>query len=198
MFKEASVTTLDRMHYLEERNKNEMSGEINIQQFDKLRQIPPETGKFISLIAANCPKGRWIEIGTSGGYSTLWLILACMNLQKKITTFEIDSKKTELANETFAQCNVKQYVELISGNVLDHLPHYKDISFCFLDADKEFYMDCYNIIVPHMVSGGMLLADNAISHQAALQPMINKALNDERLDSLVVPVGQGVLMCRRL
>lgn len=49
-----------------------------------------------------------------------------------------------------------------------------------------------------MMPGGILLADNAISHQSDLQPMIDRALGDKRVDSLVVPIGQGILLCEKL
>jgi len=48
-----------------------------------------------------------------------------------------------------------------------------------------------------MVSGGLLVADNAISHQAALRPMLDRALSDERVDSVLVPIGTGDLVCRK-
>jgi len=173
-------------------------GQINIKHFDKLRQIPQETGRFISLLAASSPNGQWIEIGTSAGYSTLWLALACMYLKTKITTFELDPQKITLAKNTFASAQVEQYVELVPGDVFDHLPSYIDISLCFLDTEKELYADCYDIVIPNMMPGGILLADNVISHQSDLQPMIDRALGDKRVDSLVVPIGQGILLCKKL
>ncbi len=60
------------------------------------------------------------------------------------------------------------------------------------------YGDCYDLIVPRMVSGGILVADNAISHRETLEPMLQMALNDKRVDALIVPVGKGELVCRRL
>ncbi|WP_133139520.1 O-methyltransferase [Legionella genomosp. 1] len=199
MFHNISAAIVERMNDLENRNREEMSGQIDIKHFDKLRQIPPETGRFISLLAAtSSSKGQWIEIGTSAGYSTLWLALACKHLETKITTFELDQQKITLAKETFASAQVEQYVELVQGNVFDYLPNYKDLSLCFLDTEKELYADCYDIVIPNMVSGGILMADNVISHQSDLQPMIDRALEDKRVDSLVVPIGQGILLCRKL
>ena len=186
------------MSYLETRDSEEMAGKTQLKHFDKLRQIPPETGRFISLLAASSPSGNWIEIGTSAGYSTLWLVLACMHLKTKITTFELDPQKIALAHETFYAAQIEQYVELVSGNVFDHLAGYKDISLCFLDTEKELYADCYDLVIPNMVPGGVLLADNVISHQTDLQPMIDHALSDHRVDSLIVPVGQGILLCKKL
>ena len=78
-----------------------------------------------------------------------------------------------------------------------YLQDYSDISFCFLDAEKDVYQDCYNAVIPNMVSGGLLVADNAISHKEALQPMLDRALSDQRVDAIVVPIGRGELLCRK-
>jgi caffeoyl-CoA O-methyltransferase len=199
MFHNIPTAILERMKYLENRDREEMSGKIDIKHFDKLRQIPSETGRFISLLAAtSSPNGQWIEIGTSAGYSTLWLTLACKHLKNKITTFELDPYKISLAKETFASAQVEEYVELVQGNVFDYLSSYKDLSLCFLDTEKELYVDCYDIVISNMVPGGILMADNVVSHQSDLQPMIDRALEDKRVDSLVVPIGQGILLCRKL
>ena len=163
----------------------------------RLRQIPPEVGKFIAILAAAAPAGRWIEIGTSAGYSTLWLALACRAVGRKITTYEILGEKAALARQTFAAAGVSEVVEFVHGDALDHLPERNDIAFCFLDAEKEIYDRCYEALVPGMVWGGILVADNAINHQATLRPMLDRALRDERVDALIVPIGKGALVCRR-
>lgn len=164
----------------------------------RLRQIPPETGKFIAILAAGAPKGTFIEIGTSAGYSTLWLTLACRKIGNKITTFEWQAEKAKLAEETFRSAGVESMVELITGDAREYLENYKNVSFCFLDAEKELYQDCYEAVIPNMVSGGLFVADNVISHREALKTVVHQALNDERVDALVVPIGKGELVCRRI
>lgn len=164
----------------------------------RMRQIPPETGKFIALLAATAPEGKFIEIGTSAGYSTLWLSLAGRERGCKITTFEILEEKVRLAEVTFRLAGVEDTVELIAGDALDYLADIQNIAFCFLDAEKEIYGACYEAVVPNMVSGGLLVADNAISHGATVQPMIERSLADERVDALVVPIGKGELLCRKI
>lgn len=166
-------------------------------QLERLRQITPETGKFIALLAASTPEGPWLEIGTSAGYSTLWLALAARQTGRALTTFEVLEAKATLAAETFRLAEIENVVELVVGNALDHLSAYKDIAFCFLDAEKEIYGQCYEIIVPNMVSGGLLVADNAINQQEILQPMLDRAQHDPRVDALIVPVGKGELVCRK-
>lgn len=162
-------------------------------RLERLRQIPPETGRFICLLAATAPAGRRIEIGTSAGYSTLWLTLA----GTPITTFEILADKAAHARETFRSAGVDHLVDLVEADARDHLATARDVGFCFLDAEKEVYADCYELVVPSLVPGGLLLADNAINHRETLQPMIDRALADPRVDALVVPIGKGVLVCRR-
>jgi len=197
VFHDIPISVLNRIEYLENIDNKERTEEICVERFNRLRQIPPETGRFIALMAAASPKGNWIEIGTSAGYSTLWLTLACKCLGTKITTFELDPEKIRMAKETFMLSDVEKHVELVPGNALNHLPDYTEISFCFLDTEKELYSDCYDIVIPNMVPGGILLADNVISHQSGLQSMIDKAQADRRVDSVIVPIGQGILMCRK-
>ncbi len=148
-------------------------------------------------MAAAAPAGRCIEIGTSAGYSTLWLALACRAVGRKITTCEILDEKAELARQTFGAAGVCDVVEFVHGDALDHLAGCKDIAFCFLDAEKEIYERCYEALVPGIVQGGILVADNAINLQATLRPMLERALQDARVDALIVPIGKGELVCRK-
>jgi predicted O-methyltransferase YrrM len=163
----------------------------------RLRQVPPETGRFIAMMLAMSPTGTAIEIGTSGGYSTLWLALACREAGRKVITFEIAGEKAAIAAETFEMADVKDVVTLIKGDARDFLGGYDDISFCFLDCEKEAYADCYRAVVPRMVRGGLLVADNVVSHARDLEPFLQMAFSDERVDTMVVPVGKGELVCRK-
>jgi caffeoyl-CoA O-methyltransferase len=163
----------------------------------RLRQITPETGKFIALLSAGAPAGTTIEIGTSAGYSTLWLSLACRAQKRSITTFEILDEKAALARETFRTAEVDDIVHLVKGDARDHLKNYKGVAFCFLDCEKDAYTDCYDAVIPRMVGGGLLVADNAISHKEELRPFIDQALVDGRTDALIVPIGKGELVCRK-
>jgi len=185
-----------RMRYLEKLDaEDRVDGTPRMQ---RLRQIPPETGKFLSIIAAGAPRGEFIEIGTSAGYSTMWIALACMERGNKIKTFEILEEKIELAKETFRQSKMQKYIDLVEGDARDYLKEEKNISFCFLDAEKDVYEECYDLIIPNMVKGGLLVADNAINLYDVLKSMIDKALSDKRVDALIVPIGKGELVCRKI
>jgi len=164
----------------------------------RMRQIPPETGRFLALLAANSPAGSMIEVGTSAGYSSLWLLLACRLLGRTLTTYELFSGKAELARETFRLAGMEDWVNLVVGDARLHLTQYKQIGLCFVDTEKEIYQECYDAVVPALVPGGLVIFDNAISHQDELRDLVDTALEDRRVDSLVVPIGKGLLLSRKV
>jgi predicted O-methyltransferase YrrM len=189
MFHDIPEKVLSRMRELEQIDLRDRAD--GTPRIKRLRQIPSEVGRFIAIWAAAAPDGHCIEIGTSAGYSTLWLALACRARNRKVITFEILEEKAKLARLTFDLAGVGDTVELIRGDALDHLQNYKNIAFCFLDSEKEIYERCYEGVVPRMVQGGILVADNAVNHQATLRPMLDRALRDDRVDALIVPIGKG-------
>lgn len=184
-----------RMGQLEEADKKDRDD--GTPRLKRLRQIPPETGQFLALMLRMAPDGPILEIGTSAGYSTLWMVLACQQSGGQITTFEILAEKAQLARKTFEETRTTHIVNLIEDDARKFLADYQDIAFCFLDAEKEIYSECYDLVIPRMKPGGILIADNAINHADTLQPMLDAALVDPRVDAMVVPIGKGVLFCRR-
>jgi predicted O-methyltransferase YrrM len=164
----------------------------------RLRQITPDTGRFLAVLMAGTPAGRWVEAGTSGGYSALWMSLACRAAGRRLTTFELSEDKAAVARETFGLSGVGDEVELVVGDARDGLRAMESIAFCFLDAENAIYEEIYELVVPRLVPGGLLVADNAIRVNHGLEPFIAKALADPRVDGLVVPVGNGELVCRKI
>jgi len=195
MFNDLSATTLDVMHELEARDERDRDD--GTPHLERLRQITPDTGRFIALWAASAPAGAMIEIGTSAGYSALWLVQACRLNGRRLTTFEILPEKARLARATFDRTGVTDVVDLVEGDFLEHAGEFADVAFCFLDAEKDVYEACYDVVVPKMVPGAILIADNATSHREDLQSLIDRVLADDRVDAMVATVGKGELVCRR-
>lgn len=192
MFHSIPNAMLEQMRVLEARDAQDRTD--GTPRLRRLRQIPPETGKFLALLLANAPQGPVIEVGTSAGYSTLWLAAT----GRRVTTFEVLPEKAELARQTFCLAGVEHVVELIADDARKHIEQFTEIGFCFLDAEKEIYGEIYEMVVPRLVKGGLLVADNAINHREALQPMLDRALTDARVDALIVPIGKGELLCRKI
>ena len=124
--------------------------------------------------------------------------MACRLLGRRATTFEVLDEKATLARETFALTSIDDVVEFIHGDARDHLPSCEEISFCFLDAEKDIYAECYEAVVPNSTKGGIRVADSAINLEATLWPVLERALADDRVDAMVVPLANGDLVCRQL
>jgi caffeoyl-CoA O-methyltransferase len=194
MFSPIPQIVLNRMKWLEETDaRDRLNG---TPRAVRLRQVGPETGRFLAVLASSAPAGRWVEIGTSGGYSALWLSLAAQQAGASLTTFELDPEKVALARETFRLAGVDNVIEVVQADGLEALRAVDRVSFCFLDAEKDIYTACHALAIPRMVPGGWFLADNAISHREELGEFLRTALEDPRTDATIVPVGRGVLLAR--
>ena len=196
MFHDIPEPIKARMEELKERGVRDRKD--GTPRLERLREVPGEVGRFLAILAAGAPPGRWIEIGTSAGYSTLWLALAARERGRRVTTFEILDAKATLARETFAVAGVEDVVEFVHGDVRDELADVDGVSYCFLDSEKEDYRELYELVVPKLVHGGLLVADNVVDFREILQPLLDQALADERVDAVVVPFLTGQLICRKL
>jgi caffeoyl-CoA O-methyltransferase len=196
MFHDLPEAMRSRMSYLESVDASQRR-DANLPRRQRLLQISPETGRFLAIMAASAPSGCCLEIGTSAGYSTLWLALACRAGGKTIKTFEVQDEKARFARESFRAAQVESLVELAVGDARQYVPGVKGVAFCFLDADKADYQEFYELVIPNMVDGGILIADNIISHQALVEAFVERAMTDPRVDALVVPIGKGLLVCKK-
>ena len=196
MFHNIPEAILKRMRELEAQDAADR--EDGTPRLQRLRQIPPVTGKFLALLCANAPTGGVMEVGTSGGYSSLWLSLACKERGNHLTTFETLEEKVSRADETFEAAKIKSQIQLIHGDARDVISGYTDIAFCFLDAERDIYTDVYEKMIDNIVPGGIITVDNVISHADELAGFVSHVENDPRVDALVVPIGKGILVCRKL
>lgn len=195
MFHQIPEKILRRMQELEKQDTRDRTD--GTEKVLRLRQIPPETGRYLAFMAASAPEGSFVEVGTSAGYSSLWISLALKERGEKLVTFEINPEKANIAQETIRKTGTESHIHSIRGDARAYLASTKEIAFAFLDAEKEIYEDCYELIIPNLVPGGILIADNIISHREILQPFVDHAKSDTRVDALTIPIGKGLLLCRK-
>ncbi len=194
MFADVPEAMVERMAELEARDAaDRLDGTARAQ---RLRQVPRVTGEFLALVCAAAPAGPAIEIGTSAGYSAMWLALACRESGRRLTTYEVAPDKVELARETVRLGAIGDVVEVVHGDFREDAVRWSGVGFCFLDAEKDVYIACYDLIVDRLVTGGLLVADNVISHREELRPFVERVLADPRVDAIVVPIGKGELVAR--
>ena len=195
MFHDIPEPIAVRMAELKERGVRDRAD--GTPRMQRLREVPLEVGRFLAILAASAPDGRWVEIGTSAGYSTLWLALACREVGARVTTFEVLDAKAALARETFALAGVDDVVEFVHADVRERLAGLDGIAFCFLDSEKADYGELYEAVVPRLVPGGLLVADNAVGFEDVMQPMLDGARADTRVDAVLVRFLTGQLICRK-
>jgi predicted O-methyltransferase YrrM len=92
---------------------------------------------------------------------------------------------------------VDEVVEFVHADVRERLATLDGIAFCFLDSEKADYGELYEVVVPRLVPGGLLVADNAVGFEDVMQPMLDGARADTRVDAVVVPFLTGQLLARR-
>ena len=195
MFHNIHPLVLKQMRELEAQNARDR--EDGTPRLQRLRQIPLESGKFLALLCASAPKGGVLEVGTSGGYSSLWLSLACRERGDYLTTFEILEEKVVRAQETFSAVEVDDQIQLVHADARDVISDYANVAFCFLDAERDIYIDVYEKVMKNIVPGGIIAVDNIISHAEELAYFVTHVENDSRIDVLTVPIGTGILVGRK-
>jgi predicted O-methyltransferase YrrM len=176
--------------------------------------ITPEVGRLLTLLASTTAGRAGLEIGTLGGYSTLWL-LEGMRPDARIITLESDDAHADFAEREFARHGVGERVEVRRGAALDLLPAIaralgpESLDIVFIDADKASYPDYYEATAGLVAQSGLLLVDNIfgtsgswiddLSHPdaAATDRMNRRAASDDRFDAAGVFVREGLLVARR-
>jgi predicted O-methyltransferase YrrM len=165
----------------------------------RLRAIRPEVGQFLLTIAVASRAVTIVEVGTSGGYSTLWLAMAAERTGGRVTTFEVDPAKAALARRNFASAGVEPFVDLREGDGGDGLAGFAgQADLVFIDAEKNDYLRLMGPAIEALRPGGLLVADNLTSHASELEAFRTRALADPRISGLVVPLGGGELVAVRL
>jgi len=154
--------------------------------------IPPETGKFLYVLVRAARPKRILEVGMFHGYSTLWMGLAARAVGATITTLELDPEKVAVAKQNFARAGLTDVISVLVGDGRQTLAGLTGpYDFAFLDAAKEDYATYFDLIYPRLSPGGVLVADNAISHGEHLTAYFAKVRNHPNLVSVLVPIGTG-------
>lgn len=169
------------------------------QQADRLlryRNIEAESAKLLSQFIRMQQAKSVLEIGTSTGYSTLWLAEAAQATGGQVTTVEIDAKRSAEAKRHVAELELSEIVQFWVGDAADYLKEAQEtFDFILLDAERNAYEnywpDLKRLIKP---KGGVLIIDNVISHAAEVKSFLELIKNDQNFMSSILPVGAGLCM----
>jgi predicted O-methyltransferase YrrM len=159
----------------------------------RMLNITRDTGELLSVLVRATAARRVLEIGTSNGYSTLWLAEAVGVTGGSVTTVESSDYKVGLASATFARSGLGASIALVhddAGRVLERCEQ-GAVDFIFLDSERSEYPAWWPQLRRMLRPGGLLVVDNAISHveqMAAFTALVN---GDSTFTTCLVPVGNG-------
>jgi caffeoyl-CoA O-methyltransferase len=151
--------------------------------------VPAQDGKALHLLTEAAGAKNMVEIGTSTGYSGLWLCRTLLNTHGHLTTFEISHERATSAREHFKEAGVDAMVTIVEGDAHEQITKLKDpIDVAFIDADKTGYVDYLNKLLPLIRPGGLILA-----HNTDMVPDYMKAVTtNPGLDTIVYTEGAGL------
>lgn len=159
----------------------------------RMLNITRDTGELLSVLVRATGARRVLEIGTSNGYSTLWLAEAAQATGGRVSTVELSAYKAGLAAATFARSGLEPLISLLhddAGRVLQ-LAGESDVDFVFLDSERGQYPGWWPHLRRALRPGGLLVADNAISHAGEMAPFVALVKADPLFATCLVPVGNG-------
>jgi predicted O-methyltransferase YrrM len=162
--------------------------------------VPANDGRLLRILTESSNAKHVVELGTSIGYSGIWLCLGLESTGGKLTTFEIDEERATRARENFQRAGVQDRVTLIMGDAHQQVAKVEGpVDLVFLDADKEGYLDYLEKLLPKLRPGGLVVAHNMNRRQADAR-YVDAVTTHPELETLFVSAGAsgiGISMKKR-
>ncbi len=162
--------------------------------------IARETGVMLNMFIKMMDVKNAIEIGTSNGYSGLWLSKALKQTGGHLTTIEFYEKRQSVAIENFKTCGVDDIITPIQGSaimILENLPEDAKFDFVFIDANKREYIKYFNILKPHLTEKCLITADNITSHAEKVKDFVDAIDADDEFQYEILDLPAGLLVAYR-
>ncbi|MGN0015567.1 MAG: O-methyltransferase [Candidatus Gastranaerophilaceae bacterium] len=162
--------------------------------------ISRETGDFIEFLVKISNAQNVLELGTSNGYSGLRIALALKETGGKLTTVEYWEKRRSIAIENFKKCNVDNIITAKLGSALPVIQEELQneiFDFVFIDANKAGYIKFFEAVHPLLKPGGIIVADDIISHCEQVKPFVEAITNREDYSAQILNLPDGVLIARK-
>ena len=165
-------------------------------RLDRLRNLEPESGALLNLLMRALGARDVLELGTSNGVSTVWLAEALAATGGRLVSVELDAGRSRDARENLARAGLDGVVELRTGDAADALRDSPDAAWdvVFLDAERPQYPGYWPDLARVIRPGGLIVADNAISHADQMQPFRDIVEADPRTKTALDATGAGILL----
>jgi predicted O-methyltransferase YrrM len=182
---------IDVMARLETRDQQERAQ--GLPGSDRIQALHPESGQLLYVLALAKGAKSIVEVGTSHGYSTLWLASAAKVNGGKVVACDMNVERLAAARANFAEAGLADVIEILEGDARETLRGRSEpVDLLLIVTDKSYYETFFDIVYPRLVKGGLVVADNIVSHQEALEDYISYVENHPNLESAKVPIGRGL------
>ena len=163
-----------------------------------LLAVGPDAGRLINILARSLKAPHILELGTSYGYSGIWLADAARATGGRLTTMELQDYKSAYAREMSAEAGLAAHVDFKVGDavkMIGELPH--GIDFVLVDLWKDLYVPCLEVFYPKLNPGAIIVADNMIRPGGdEVKRYGERVRNLPKIDSVLLPVGSGLEVSR--
>ena len=151
-----------------------------------MMNVPRADGEFLHDFILEHNYKRVLEVGTSNGYSSLWMGMALRRTGGKLLTLEIDAGRAAQARENFRKTGLNQVIELREGDALKLIPTLEGpFDLVFIDAWKEDYLRYFEMVFPKVRPGGAIVAHNVVSHGRDMQDFLQAVQNHPELETRI-------------
>ncbi len=165
----------------------------------KLWSIPRPSAEILKiLVLARRPKVI-LELGTSAGYSTMWLAAAARLIGGRVYTIELAKPKIEMAKKYFAKAKVTEVITQLEGKISQVLGKWsRKVDFVFLDADKPNYLSYIKQFEPHLTKGAVIVADNATDFKEDMKDYLKYVTTSPKYHSYLLDIDHGLMITVKL
>jgi len=154
--------------------------------------VNADEGAFLRDQAVKVKAKRALEIGTSNGYSSIWIALGLRQTGGHLTTLEIDSARARLAQENFRAAGVESLITLRHGDALEEIPKLQGpFELVFIDAWKQDNIRYLEMVLPKVPPGGVIVAHNVTNERSLMEDFIERITTDPQLKTTFVDPGPG-------
>ncbi|ATU72998.1 putative catechol O-methyltransferase 1 [Gluconacetobacter sp. SXCC-1] len=166
----------------------------------RMRAIGPETGQLLNILARSLERPRMLELGTSFGYSTLWLADAARVTGGRLTTMELHGYKSAHARQMAARAGLDAWTDFRVGDAVRMIGELGEkVDFVFVDLWKDLYLPCLEAFYPRLSPGAIIVADNMIRPGTDDVKRYARAIRAlPGMSSIMLPVGTGIEVSRFL
>lgn len=166
-----------------------------------------ECANFLNTLIKIKNAKNVLEIGTSNGYSGIWILKALKETKGKLTTVEYWEKRQSVARANFLKCVPEVYAEskigaavIVLEDMLDEIKQNKreKFDFVFIDANKKEYIEYFELIDKMINKGSVILADNILTHYKKVEDYVNTLFNNPSYQSQILPFGAGMMLSYKI